>query len=133
MEDDTRSSLCPLLALIPTPTSKMVTVQISPAAAREIKRLQASRLKTNSRLRLSIKQGGCSGFLYALEIDQNLEEDSASISESQGISIIVDQESELWLQDFNLDYSEDLMGGAFRFHNGKAKTTCSCGQSFAID
>ncbi len=109
-----------------------MTIQISPAAAQEIKRLQTSRQKIDSYLRLGVKQGGCSGFFYTLDLERDFDCHTESSHQSNGIKIIVDRQSELLLQNLNLDYSEDLMGGAFRFQNPKAATTCSCGQSFAI-
>jgi iron-sulfur cluster assembly protein len=110
-----------------------VAIQLSPAAAQEIKRLQSSRQKIDSYLRLGVKQGGCSGFFYTLDLEKDLDLDTESSYQSNGIKIIVDRQNEPLLQDLNLDYSEDLMGGAFRFRNPKAATTCSCGQSFAIE
>jgi iron-sulfur cluster assembly protein len=109
-----------------------MTIQISPAAAQEIKRLQTSRQQIDNYLRLGVKQGGCSGFVYTLDLERDFDRNVASSYQSNGIDIIIDRQSELLLQNLNLDYSEDLMGGAFRFQNPKATTTCSCGQSFAI-
>jgi iron-sulfur cluster assembly accessory protein len=106
-------------------------IHLSQAAAAEIRRLQLSRQQPNTFLRLSVKTGGCSGLYYSFE----LEKESASndrIYEHNGITIVVDERSDRYLQDLKLDYSEDLMGGGFRFHNTQASNTCSCGNSFTI-
>jgi iron-sulfur cluster assembly accessory protein len=108
-------------------------MQISSIAAQEIKRLQASRQQPNSYLHLGVKQGGCSGLLYTFQLEEVEDSHNTSPYRSNGIAIVVDSQSESLLQDLTLDYSEDLMGGAFRFQNPKAASTCSCGQSFAIE
>jgi len=49
-----------------------------------------------------------------------------------GITVVVDAQSVNYVRDLLLDYSEDLMGGGFRFHNPQAIATCSCGNSFSV-
>jgi iron-sulfur cluster assembly protein len=108
-------------------------IQISSTAAREIERLKFSRQQTDCYLRLGVKHGGCSGLSYILALESEFDLHTTSSYQSQGIEIVIDRRDESLLQDLNLDYSEDLMGGAFRFQNPKATATCSCGQSFAIE
>jgi iron-sulfur cluster assembly accessory protein len=105
-------------------------IYLSQAAANEIRRLQASRQKTDSYFRLGVQQGGCSGLYYTLDFcDAPYGGDRAC--ESQGISILVDEESYSYLKDLKLDFAEDLMGGSFRFQNPKAAETCGCALSFS--
>ncbi|MEC4982506.1 MAG: iron-sulfur cluster assembly accessory protein [Oscillatoria sp. PMC 1068.18] len=104
-------------------------INLSQAAAKEIKRLQATRDKLDSQLRLQVKAGGCSGWFYILEFDETTSAEEI-VCNSHGISIVVDAESSEFLKGLSLDYSEDLMGGGFRFHNPNATETCSCGNSF---
>ena len=106
-----------------------MTIQISEAAASEIKRLQSSGNKPDSYLRLGIKPGGCSGLLYTLQLETKQEEGD-NLLDHNHIKIIIDSQSYSKLQNLQLDYSEDLMGGGFRFRNPNATSTCSCGQSF---
>lgn len=105
-------------------------VALSPAAAREIRRLQTIRKQPDSSLRLSIKIGGCSGLYYVLDLEPEPQASDRRY-ESNGITIVADEQSNNYLQEMQLDYSEDLMGGGFRFHNPQAIATCSCGHSFA--
>lgn len=107
-------------------------IYLSEIALKEIKRLQSSRQKENSFFRLSVQQGGCADLFYILEFDPNLKDNDHQF-EYQDLSIIVDPQSYHHLQDLKLDFSEDLMGGGFRFHNPNAVKTCSCGQSFSIE
>lgn len=107
-------------------------VDISQAAAREIKRIKLSRQKPDSRLRLQIKSGGCSGLFYSLELESsNSETQGDRYYESNGIQVVVDAQSDPYITDLKLDYSEDLMGGGFRFQNPQVTATCGCGLSFA--
>ena len=106
-------------------------IQISKAAAREIKRLQKNRQQTDTPLRLTLQAGGCSGLVYIFEFDAK-DNTSDTYFESNDISIAVSEENLECLQGLTIDYSEDLMGGAFRFDNPQAINTCSCGNSFAI-
>lgn len=105
-------------------------VQISQAAAKEISRIKFSRQQPDSFLRLQIKPGGCSGLFYDLKLESNSKTDDY-IYESNGISIIVDSASIPYIEKLHLDYSEDLMGGGFRFRNSQAVNVCGCGLSFA--
>ena len=105
-------------------------IELTPAAAKEIRRMQASRQQQDSYFRLGVKQGGCSGLYYTLELcDTQLESDH--LHQLEGISLLIDEPSLAYLQQLRLDYAEDLMGGGFRFHNPQASTPCSCGLSFA--
>jgi len=105
-------------------------IQINPAAAREIKRLQQSRQKADSLLYLSVKPGGCSGLIYSLDLQDPQTNIEHSIIETNGIGVIVEEKSIPYLKGLKVDYSEDLMGGGFRFNNPNATSTCSCSQSF---
>ena len=121
-------------------------IQISQAAAKEIKRLKQLRQQPDNLFRLSVKSGGCSGLFYNLELDtlssqnqtKETVEDSKTVLnqkqdhsyESNGVTVVVDEHTYSYVQGLKLDYSEDLMGGGFRFQNPNATSTCKCGLSF---
>jgi iron-sulfur cluster assembly protein len=108
-------------------------VEISAAAAREINRIKSSQQKPDSHLRVKIISGGCSGLFYHLSLEsQRSSELSDLIYQSQGIAISIDSQSARYIQKLKLDYSEDLMGGGFRFQNSEATNTCGCGLSFTF-
>lgn len=116
-------------------------IQITQAAATEIKRVQISRNQPDSLFRLRVKPGGCSGLLYSFDLEENsrasdaLKTNSSSsdlIYESHNICIVIDELSHSWVRGLKLDYSEDLMGGGFRFQNPNSTHTCSCGLSFTV-
>jgi iron-sulfur cluster assembly protein len=115
-------------------------LEISPIATKEIKRIKLNSNVPDSCLRLAVKSGGCSGFFYDLKLE-NLaatHDGSNELVASQdlrleinNISIVIDPESWKYLEHLKIDYSEDLMGGGFRFHNPQVKNVCGCGISFA--
>ncbi len=106
-------------------------IQITLSAAKEIQRIKMARQKPNSQFRLRVKAGGCSGYLYLFELD-DLAQQGDRIFESNGISVAIDEFSFPYLDRLKLDYSEDLMGGGFRFQNPNAAANCGCGQSFQV-
>ncbi|MBD2447933.1 iron-sulfur cluster assembly accessory protein [Nostoc sp. FACHB-152] len=104
-------------------------IQLSQAAASEIKRLKSK--QPNALVRLAVKPGGCSDLFYDLSFEET-QKTSDRLFEIHGLKILIDDESLNYLHELALDYSEDLMGGGFRFHNPQAVSTCSCGNSFSV-
>ncbi|SRR5579883_2818030 len=104
-------------------------IHLSRAAVSEIKRLKAK--QPNSLFRLAVKPGGCSGWFYDMTFDDTIEV-SDHVFESQGIQVLIDADSLKYLDGLQLDYSEDLMGGGFRFYNPQVSQTCGCGNSFSM-
>lgn len=82
-------------------------------------------------LRVSVKGGGCSGLSYDLSFDDKEQEgDKSSISE--GIKVVVDKKSLLYVFGTQLEFSDGLNGKGFNFANPNASRTCACGESFSI-
>jgi len=107
-------------------------IYFSPAAATEIKRLLTKQGSQSTLFRIQIKVGGCCGLLYNMTFDEDVQSSDAVYS-CADISVVVDSQSLKYLAGLTLDYSEDLMGGGFRFHNPHATTSCGCGNSFSSD
>ena len=104
-------------------------IQITPTAAQEIRRIQRSRNAPDSFLRLSVAKGGCLDLIYQFDLETEPKDGDRQYS-SHNIKILVSAADDETLQDLNLDFSEDLMGGGFRFTNPLATKNCNCGQSF---
>jgi len=86
---------------------------------------------TTDFVRVGVKSGGCSGLSYDLKFDKtHLEGDK--VFEDNGIKIIVDKKSFLYLIGTTLDYSGGLNGTGFVFKNPNANRTCGCGESFSL-
>lgn len=82
-------------------------------------------------IRVGVKSGGCSGLEYVLKFD-NEKTDADQIFEDNGIKIIVDKKSILYLAGTTLEYSGGLNGKGFIFNNPNANRTCGCGESFSL-
>lgn len=82
-------------------------------------------------VRVSVKSGGCSGLSYDLSFDNQVQ-DSDEIFEDNGLKLVVDKRSVLYLFGTTLDFSGGLNGKGFEFKNPNATRTCSCGESFSI-
>jgi len=84
-------------------------------------------------LRISVKQGGCSGMSYSMTFDdQNNIKSSDEIMDYKNFQIACDSKSLLYLYGMLLDYEDALIGGGFKFINPNAIQVCGCGKSFSV-
>ncbi|MEH1945734.1 MAG: iron-sulfur cluster assembly accessory protein [Nostoc sp.] len=104
-------------------------IHLSQAAVSEIGRIKSK--QSNVLFRLAVKPGGCSGFFYDMSFDEAIKVDD-QVFDLDEIQVIIDAASLNYLKGLKVDYSEDLMGGGFRFHNPQAIATCGCGNSFSL-
>ncbi|MCA1632530.1 MAG: iron-sulfur cluster assembly accessory protein [Acidobacteria bacterium] len=108
-----------------------MTLGVSDAAAVEIRKFMSSEegLPETSGLRVRVVPGGCSGFQYSL----NIEEESRAndnVLESNGVRLFVDMFSAQYLNGVEIDYVTNVMGSGFTFTNPNATGGCGCGSSF---
>lgn len=108
-------------------------IELSPSAAQEIKRIKQSRQQSDFSIQVEVKRGGCLGLIYQLTLkDSSLFTNSHREScYSHDLEILIDSSDKEILSGLKIDFSEDLMGGGFRFYNPHASATCSCGLSFS--
>ena len=85
----------------------------------------------NCFVRVGVESGGCSGLSYKLEFESIKEKDDQLI-EDNGIKLIVNKKSVLYLAGTTLDFSDGLNGKGFVFNNPNANRTCGCGESFSL-
>ncbi|MFT5183315.1 MAG: iron-sulfur cluster assembly protein [Flavobacteriales bacterium] len=85
----------------------------------------------NSFVRVGVKGGGCSGLMYELDFDNAITEGD-QVFEDNGVKVVVDKKSFLYLIGTELEYSEGLNGKGFVFSNPNANRTCGCGESFSV-
>lgn len=85
----------------------------------------------NDFVRVGVKSGGCSGLSYDLKFDKEKAEGD-KVFEDNGVTIIVDKKSFLYLVGTTLEYSGGLNGTGFVFNNPNANRTCGCGESFSL-
>lgn len=86
---------------------------------------------SESFIRVGVKGGGCSGLTYEMSFDNELKE-SDQVFEHNGLKVVCDKKSMLYLAGTELDYTGGLNGKGFAFNNPNASRTCGCGESFSI-
>ena len=106
-------------------------IHLSHSAVEEILRLKLRQQNSQVFFRLSIQPIGCFGRSYLTQFDQALQPEDR-VYDCNGIQVAIAHDSLTHLQGLTLDYSDDLMGGSFRFHNPNAVKSCDCGNSFSV-
>ena len=106
-------------------------VTLTPDAITEVRRLQEVQGLGGAALRLGVKGGGCSGLSYTVNFDTEMGPYDQSY-EVEGIRIIVDMKSAIYLQGTQLYYQKDMLSGQFKFSNPNAAKSCGCGESFSV-
>ena len=108
-----------------------MAVALSENASKQVKQLkQAQNLPDHVFLRMGVKGGGCSGMSYSLEFDTEIGPHDKEF-EIEGIKVVVDKKSYLYLNGTTLDYVQQGLTGGFTFVNPNAKSSCGCGTSFS--
>lgn len=106
-------------------------MNLTPGAIKEVKRLLENQKDPELNLRLGVQGGGCSGMSYFMNFDKSVTEQD-KVFDFEGLKVVVDVQSLLFLMEATLDFTGDLMGGGFKFLNPKAKRSCGCGSSFSV-
>ncbi len=115
--------------------STLPTVTFSPAAIEEIQRLklQNSCGDSDAMLKLEAVRGGCIDWYYKMSFTAEVEHLNHQGMVAESLRLMVPTSSQQILAGLHVDYSEDLMGGGFRFLNPNAVQTCGCGNSFSTN
>jgi len=116
----------------PAQSSKRALMTIAPAAAVFARQKLAQRGTPDAAVRLGIKGGGCSGFSYVIQYDDEPPRDRDTVYEVDGIKFYVDKKSLVYLAGSLLDYEKTLMFQGFKFRNPNEATSCGCGHSFTV-
>ena len=105
-------------------------IRITTLAASKVNEIRgAEGIEGNQFLRLRVVGGGCAGFSYDLYFDEASEVDRQV--EVNGVKMVVDEMSLMYLVGTEIDYVEGLQGAGFKFNNPNVKSTCGCGSSFS--
>lgn len=102
-------------------------IEMTEAASEKIRDLIIEENNPNTRVRLFIQGGGCSGFNYGFAFDDIINEDDWEID-----GLVIDAMSMQYLEGATLDWKKELMGSSFIVDNPNATHTCGCGNSFAV-
>lgn len=82
-------------------------------------------------LRVAVNGGGCSGFQYEFDIVSDRNDDDFAISKD-GVTVLVDEVSAEYMKNSEIDFSDELIGAAFKVNNPNATASCGCGTSFSL-
>lgn len=107
-------------------------ITFSEAAAAKVREMIVAEGDPGLALRISVSGGGCAGYQYGMAFARNATE-SDTVLEQAGFRVLVDAESARFLQGVVVDYVDSLMGSGFKIENPNARSTCGCGNSFAVD
>ena len=103
---------------------------VTEKAVKRLKAVMSSEGKDNYFVRMSVDSGGCSGMNYKIDFEDN-QGDYDKIFEINGLKVVCDLKSWLYLKNITIDYSDDMLNGGFKIENPNAERTCGCGTSFS--
>ena len=113
------------------PSQQKRKITVTPAAIEKIKTIMRQQLPQPTALRFGVSGGGCSGLQYRMEFTDLMTPMDKEFN-FDGLSVYVDATSQMYLDGCTVDYVETLEQSGFKFINPNVKTTCGCGQSFAV-
>src|ERR1022692_4009139 len=107
-------------------------ILLSEKAASEIKKIvkEQGLPDDQTRLRVGVKGGGCSGFSYMLDLTEEPKGDMDEEIEVHGVKVLCDNKSLIYLEGTEIDFKDEVMGRGFVFKNPNATSSCGCGHSF---
>ncbi|KAL6785460.1 hypothetical protein ACKKBG_A00330 [Auxenochlorella protothecoides x Auxenochlorella symbiontica] len=122
------AGVAPTVKAAPPPPA----IKLTDKALSHLQRLRADKGRQSVILRMGVRSGGCSGMTYFMDFedeDKVLPSD-AVMEYEEGFKLVCDSKSLLYLFGMSLDYSDELIGGGFKFNNPNAESSCGCGKSF---
>ena len=108
----------------------MDNITVTERAARQIGEI-LRREPPGTMMRVSVEGGGCSGFQYKFDMEQNQAADDLVIRRD-GATVLIDNTSVAYLAGSEIDFVDDLIGASFKINNPKATASCGCGTSFSL-
>jgi iron-sulfur cluster assembly protein len=107
-----------------------MALALTETAVKQVKQLMEAQKLENVYLRMGVKGGGCSGLSYSLEFDNEIGPHDKKF-DIDGVQVVCDKKSYLYLNGTTLDYVTQGLTGGFTFLNPQAKSSCGCGTSFS--
>ena len=127
MADAIQIETQPELEVVETPL-----LTITDTAAAKVRALLEERQLEGYALRVFVQGGGCSGFQYGMGFEENFYPQDR-IVEVDGVKLVIDPTSLMYMEGAEIDYVDNLMGGGFAINNPNATSSCGCGHSFRTD
>lgn len=113
-----------------TAVAEALPVAVSERAAKKIAAILAKEPE-GAMLRVAVEGGGCSGFQYKFDIVRDREDDDL-VLDANGHAVLIDPVSVDFMKGSEIDFSDELIGAAFRVNNPNATASCGCGTSFSL-
>ena len=107
-----------------------MAITLTAAAADRVRSFMEKRGKGVG-LRLGVKTTGCSGMAYVMEYADQVEDDDV-VFEDQGVKVLINPKSLVYLDGTELDYAKEGLNEGFQFNNPNVKDSCGCGESFTV-
>lgn len=107
-----------------------IPVKLTERAVKRVQQLMARQGDPDLILRIGVRAGGCAGLEYVLKLEKEVKPQD-QLYEVEGVKVVMDPKSAQLLEGTTLDYTGELLGSGFRFHNPRAKRSCGCGTSFS--
>ena len=105
-------------------------ITLTPAASTQLKSMMAANvIEGGHAVRLGVSAGGCSGYSYVLDLTDEINGNDR-IFRANGVRVVCDPKSYLYVKGTQIDFEDSLMGGGFKFENPNVTRSCGCGTSF---
>ena len=111
--------------------SRMKVMSLTEAAASRVKEIMAGSDKPAAALRVGVRNGGCAGMSYTMELAESIEP-LDEVIEDKGVKVLIDPKAVLFLLGAQMDFKSDRLGASFTFRNPNETSACGCGESVAI-
>jgi iron-sulfur cluster assembly accessory protein len=116
---------------VPEVPKKTPPITLTSNAIAKVKEIMAQQTPVPAGLRIGVVGGGCSGFSYSMQFENGAGMMDKTF-DMDGLKVIVDATSVMYLNGCTVDYVETLEGAGFKFDNPNVRTTCGCGSSFSV-
>lgn len=107
-----------------------MAITLTESAAKQV-RNQLDKRGKGIGLRLGVKKSGCSGYAYVIDFADQVE-DKDHVYEQHGVKVLVNEDSESFLDGLQLDFAKEGINSAFKFNNPNVTDSCGCGESFTV-
>ena len=111
--------------------SRFKVMTLTDSAAERVKQIMANADKRTVGLRVGVRNGGCAGMSYTMELAERVEP-LDEVIEDKGVKVLIDPKAVLFLLGAEMDFKSDRLGSSFSFHNPNETSSCGCGESVAI-
>jgi len=109
-----------------------MAITLTKKAEDKVKEILLDQPETFVGLRIQVVGGGCSGFQYRMGFDKNFNDQNDAVFDFDGLKILVDKASLLYMDGSEVDYIDGLHGAGFKFNNPNVAGSCGCGSSFSV-